>query len=153
MPKLGLISDTHGRLRASALDALAQVDCILHAGDIGSLAVLLELESLGVPVLAVLGNNDWADYGPDVRAELSTTFGGARIWMSHYPGDAERAAASGAYDLAVHGHTHVPRDEVRNGCRIVNPGSASRPRGGSKACVGIVEVEDGAAGPLETVLL
>lgn len=153
MPKLGIISDTHGRLSEGVLGAFAQVDYILHAGDIGSLSVLLKLESLGVPVYAVLGNNDWADYGPDVHPELSATIAGTRIWMSHYPEDAEAAAASGTYDLAIHGHTHIPRDEVRNGCRIINPGSASRPRGGSNKCVAIVEVEDGKVGPLKTVLV
>lgn len=153
MAKLGLISDTHGVLRESVSEAFADVDCILHAGDIGSLSVLLELEAPGHPVFAVLGNNDWQDYGPDVRRELSTVIGGTRIYMAHYPCDAERAAATGEYDLVVHGHTHIPRDEVRAGCRIVNPGSASRPRGGSKACVAIVEVADGAIGPVEVVSL
>ena len=60
--RVGLIADTHGLLRAQAGAALAGCDLIVHAGDIGGLEVLQELESVA-PVLAVRGNVDvqpWA---------------------------------------------------------------------------------------------
>ena len=34
--KVGLISDTHGKLRPEVFEAFSAVDVILHAGDIGS---------------------------------------------------------------------------------------------------------------------
>ena len=55
--RLGVISDTHGLLRPEVFDAFAEVDNILHAGDIGSLELLAELEALA-PVTAVYGNTD-----------------------------------------------------------------------------------------------
>lgn len=152
MPRVGIVSDTHGHLPESVFDALEHVDYIIHAGDICARGVLWELESI-TTTLAVLGNCDRLDYGPSVRPELSTTIGGVRVFVSHFPEAAEAAAASGDYGLAVHGHTHIPRDELRGGCRIVNPGSATRPRGGSKACVALVELDDGVVGPVRTVLL
>ena len=54
---VGLISDTHGQLRASAMHALEGVELILHAGDVGNRDVLIELNALA-PVQAVHGNVD-----------------------------------------------------------------------------------------------
>ena len=152
MAAVGLISDTHGHLAEGVFDAFAHVDYIIHAGDICARSVLWELESI-TTTLAVLGNCDRLDYGSSVGPSLTTTIGGVRVYVSHFPEDATRAAESGLYGLAVHGHTHIPRDELRGGCRIVNPGSATRPRGGSQACVAIVELADGVVGPVRTVLV
>ena len=65
MATIGIISDTHGRLDHRAYAALADVDHIIHAGDIGDPAILRELETLA-PVTAVLGNNDFPEYGDSV---------------------------------------------------------------------------------------
>jgi len=66
--KIGLLSDTHGFLDNSILDALKDVDEIWHAGDIGSLLITDQLE-LNAPVRAVYGNIDdhqirteWPEY-------------------------------------------------------------------------------------------
>ena len=61
--RVGLISDTHGLLRAEATAFLQGCDHIVHGGDIGGAEVLRQLCSLA-PVTAVRGNNDrgaWAD--------------------------------------------------------------------------------------------
>ena len=55
--RLGIISDTHGLLRPEVFDIFAEVDHILHAGDVGPLDILTELEALA-PVSAVYGNTD-----------------------------------------------------------------------------------------------
>src|SRR5260370_8312582 len=62
MPRIGVISDTHGLVRPEALRALAGADLIVHAGDVGAPEVLDALRALA-PVVAVRGNNDrgrWA---------------------------------------------------------------------------------------------
>ena len=152
MPRVGIISDTHGTLPEGVFEAFANVDYIIHAGDICARGVLWELESIAT-TFAVLGNCDYLDYGAAVRHELSTSIGGVRVYVSHFPEDAQRAAASGDYGLAVHGHTHVPRDEQLGSCRIVNPGSACRPRNGSERGVALVRLENGVVGPVRRVLL
>ena len=114
--------------------------------------MLWELESIA-KTIAVLGNCDRSDYGSSVRAECRPVIGGVRIWVAHFPEDAIDAARSGAYELAIHGHTHVPRDEVIGSCRVLNPGSACRPRGGSKASVMTVEVAEGKVGPSHLIEL
>lgn len=142
MTKLGIISDTHGRLNPNVWDVFSQVDYIVHAGDIGDPFILDELGGIA-PVYACLGNNDRQDYGPSVGVYTTACLDGCRMLVTHLPRDAEREIRTGAYQLVIHGHTHVPRDEELNGCRIINPGSATRPRGGSVAQVAILELEDG----------
>ena len=79
--KLGIISDTHKLLRPELSAALAGVDAILHAGDVGSREILDRLEALA-PVYAVRGNadGDWAEALPGV---LDVSLNGLRICMTH----------------------------------------------------------------------
>ena len=152
MALVGIISDTHGSVPDSVHDAFRGVDFIVHAGDICGRGVIFELESIA-PVRAVVGNCDHIDYGASVRPTLDTSIGGVRIFVSHFPEDAEAAARSGEYGLAVHGHTHVPRDEVVGSCRVLNPGSATRPKHGSDAGVMLVRLEGGVVGVVRRVAL
>ncbi len=66
--RIGLISDTHGLLRPEVTDALADVEHIIHAGDVGDPKILNTLESIA-PVTAVRGN---VDFGP-VLSDLPIT--------------------------------------------------------------------------------
>ncbi|MGH7488647.1 MAG: metallophosphoesterase family protein, partial [bacterium] len=72
---LGLISDTHGLLRAGVHEALSGVEMILHAGDVGGREILEELRLIA-PVKAVFGNTD-APGDPELVQEISMTVGGA----------------------------------------------------------------------------
>src|SRR2546423_334273 len=79
---IGVISDTHGLLRPEAVHALAGVEMILHAGDVGNSAVLDALHDIA-PVVAVRGNNDkgkWADSLPDWQV---VKIGAVSIYMLH----------------------------------------------------------------------
>jgi putative phosphoesterase len=78
---IGLISDTHGMVRASVFDALAGVELILHAGDVGGDDVLAELATIA-PVLAVHGNTDWPG-DPSLVPAIERTIGGVSIHVSH----------------------------------------------------------------------
>ncbi len=79
--KVGVISDTHGLLRAEALAALEGCERIIHAGDIGKLEILDQLASIA-PLHVVRGNNDldapWAEkyrrptmFRPEWMADLT----------------------------------------------------------------------------------
>ncbi len=149
---LGILSDTHGELPEGVYDAFKGVDYIIHAGDIGRESVLWELEYIA-PTFACLGNNDWQNYGSSVRREMHPSVGGMSIAVTHFPHEAERLARTGDYGLVVHGHTHVPRDEMLGACRIINPGSTTRPRKGSARQCCTLRVSDGVLGPLTAHLL
>ena len=147
--RLGVISDTHGLLRPQVLDVFSDVDHILHAGDVGPLAILRELEKLA-PVTAVYGNTD----GSEVRARLPRVaqieLDGFRIVVTHghqfgrhVPSD-ELFAEFPEADIIVHGHTHVPKLEVVDVVvTIMNPGGAGPRRFDFPASVGILELEAG----------
>ena len=154
MATIGIISDTHGRLDHRAYAALTDVDHIIHAGDIGDPVILRELETLA-PVTAVLGNNDFPEYGDSVGRFARPVLEGVRFLVAHYPRDVRVTAAGSAAlapgdplpDICVHGHTHVPKlewgSDVRPATLLICPGSAFRPRGGFPRSIAKVSVEGG----------
>ena len=120
---VGVISDTHGLVRPEALAALRGVDLILHAGDIGSPAVLDALRALA-PVVAVRGNNDreaWAASLPEVVVD---EIGSARVCIVHDLKELRRDPEAEEIDVVVSGHSHQPRVERRGRVLLLNPGSA-----------------------------
>ena len=96
--RIGIISDTHGSLDPRAYAALADCDHIIHAGDICGPAILRELETLA-PVTAVLGNNDFDEYGSEVGHFAHPVLGGVRFLVGHKPGDV-RVSFAGSAALA-----------------------------------------------------
>jgi putative phosphoesterase len=124
---VGLISDTHGLLRASAMSALDGVALILHAGDVGNRDVLIELAALA-PVQAVFGNCDDI-HTPELEAHRWLSIEGWRIHVSHghelprlTPDLLERRYPDA--DIHVFGHTHRALVHRANGKLVVNPGAA-----------------------------
>jgi hypothetical protein len=146
--RLGVISDTHGLLRPEVFEVFAEVDHILHGGDVGSLDLLVELETLA-PVTAVYGNMDQFDIRqrcPQVaRLELDGFF----IAVTHGDqlGSPTPAALHQTFpdaDIIVYGHTHRPRLElVDKTVTVMNPGAAGPRRFDILPSVGIMELEAG----------
>lgn len=137
---IGVISDTHGFLPDGVSGAFEGCERIVHAGDIGSLDVLRGLEAIA-PVTAVSGNTDpWVVAGLlEEAARLDA--GGVSILIAHRLEDALRLHAASPADVLVVGHTHVPQVERRSGGELLlNPGSAARPRPGTRPTVGLLEV-------------
>ncbi|MGD1148815.1 MAG: metallophosphoesterase family protein [Thermoanaerobaculaceae bacterium] len=140
--KVGVIADTHGLLRPQARAALAGCDLIVHAGDVGSLEVLQELESVA-PVVAVRGNVDvqpWASGFPENRV---VEVGGALVYVLH---DLERLdldPAVAGMAAVVSGHTHHAVLEERGGVLYVNPGSAGPRRLHHPLSVALLRVAGG----------
>jgi uncharacterized protein len=146
--RLGVMSDTHGLLRPEVFDAFAEVDHILHAGDVGSLDLLTELETIA-PVTAVYGNTD----GDEIRRRLpqvaTIELDGFDIVVTHgdqlgSPTPERLNAAFPDAEIIVYGHTHKPLltlvDVV---VTVMNPGGAGHRRFGLPPTVGILELEPG----------
>ena len=127
---IGLISDTHGLVRPAVYTALAGVELILHAGDVGGEEILDELELIA-PVRAVFGNTDPRDHRGLVDT-LDLEFDGVRVHVSHghevRRPSPEVLAATYAADVIVYGHTHVQRIDEVGGSLVVNPGAAGAQR-------------------------
>ena len=147
--RLGVISDTHGLLRPEVFDAFAEVDHILHAGDVGSMEILAELEVLA-PVTAVYGNTDGFLLKTRLPKVARLELDGVDIVVTHgdqfgrgVPAEEFQAAYPEA-DILIHGHTHLPKLELVDVVvTLMNPGAAGPRRFDIPASVGILELEAG----------
>jgi uncharacterized protein len=146
--RLGVISDTHGLLRPEVFDAFAEVDHILHAGDIGSLDLLAELEALA-PVTAAYGNTDEFDLRNRVPRVARVELDGFDIVVTHgdqfgSPTPEKLNAAFPEAQILVYGHTHRPLLTIVDVVvTVMNPGSAGPRRFKIPPSVGILELEAG----------
>jgi len=122
---IGLIADTHGLVRPSVFDALAGVELILHAGDVGA-GVLDELRTIA-PVKAVYGNTD-APGDPELSESIEMRHQGIRIHVSHGHelGSPTPVKLLEKYDadVIVYGHTHRQLVVKTDERWTVNPGAA-----------------------------
>ena len=120
---IGVISDTHGLLRPEALDALHGSEHIIHAGDIGAPEIIGELSKIA-PVTAIRGNVDvqtWAREFPETEVvELA----GKTIYVIHDVNAMDLNPAGAGFDAVISGHSHQPKQEMKNGVLYFNPGSA-----------------------------
>lgn len=151
MTRIGLISDTHNHLPDEAIELLRGSDYIIHAGDICEPRILWELECLA-PVTAVLGNNDFYDYGPTVNPVAMRIIDGYRFVVAHRPEDLNRALSTLEKDpnvpvIGVYGHKHVPYlslGKAGQNCDIlVSPGSVTYSRDiDRRRTVGLIDIEN-----------
>jgi putative phosphoesterase len=157
LARLGVISDTHGVFDAAVTAEFAGVDRILHAGDIGRVAVIDRLKAIA-PVTAVSGNVDGFEASGFPR-EMVVTVGGRRIALYHrlYEGGAmtsegyaflERARA----DVCVFGHTHRPTTERLGDMLLFNPGSAGPKRFSLPRGIGLLLLYSDAIEPVHITL-
>ncbi len=142
---IGLISDTHGLLRPSVYDALAGVDLILHAGDVGGSEILDELRIIA-PVQAVYGNTDPAG-DPNLQAELIVPISDIMIHVSHGHelGSPTPAKLLAAYpqQVIVYGHTHRQLITKADGRLVINPGAAGARRFNLRPSVARLTISNG----------
>ena len=146
--RIGVVADTHSpefldRLPDRLFAVLRGVDLILHAGDVGGLETIAELERIA-PVEAVGGDHDG---GLSLPANREVTVEGRRIVLVHgnrsrwieepqtliwtlslghlHPNKSLPRALlrrfAGA-DAIVFGHTHRAHVEVRDSTLLFNPG-------------------------------
>lgn len=145
--RVGMISDTHGRLRPEVFTAFAGVDTILHAGDVGPLDIITELEAIA-PVHAVVGNTDLLELWPRARDVVELELAGHRVVLlhGHQLGSPTPDRLRGAYpdaDVIVYGHTHRQRVDLVDGCTIINPGAAGPARFELRPAVAILTLAPG----------
>jgi putative phosphoesterase len=120
---VGVISDTHGLLRPEAVAALAGVERIVHAGDIGHPDVLTALERIA-PVSAVRGNNDRDAWAADIPETEVVEIGGVSLYVLHDLHELDLDPRTAGFAAVIAGHSHQPRQEERDGVLYLNPGSA-----------------------------
>lgn len=146
--RVGVIADTHGKLRPEVLEVFAQVDRILHAGDVGDPKILERLAELA-PVTAVYGNVD----GGTLRSRLSRV---AELRIDDFQfvvthgdqfGQPDPKTLKEAFphaDVMVFGHSHKPLIHNFDDFSVaLNPGAAGPARFDLAPSVAIMETEPG----------
>jgi putative phosphoesterase len=151
--KIVVVADTHSapHPRAAELVAREKPDCILHAGDIGSLEVIDELAKIA-PTLAVRGNIDVhaAELPDALTIELDANGAALTMLLLHIAvngpklrADAARRAHAEGASLVVCGHSHVPFVGRDKGCTVFNPGSIGPRRFHLPIVFGVMQIANG----------
>jgi uncharacterized protein len=149
--RVGILSDTHGRLDPGVLAWLAGCDVIVHAGDVGAASVLDALAATGAEVRAVRGNNDVPGKWPPPHEPLAAlpteqrvALPGGELVVVHgdrmLPASRRHERLRAAYPdarMIVYGHSHHLVIDQESRPWVVNPGAAGRSRtyGGASACM------------------
>ena len=133
MKRIGILSDTHSCWDDRYAKHFAQCDEIWHAGDIGDISIIEQLEAIVPTVRAVYGN---IDHGQVCRrckeVEIFETEG-VKVFMTHiggYPGKYSpglaKILAEENIKLFISGHSHIlkVKADPRLGLLHVNPGAA-----------------------------
>lgn len=120
---IGVISDTHGLLRPGVIEALCGAEHIIHAGDVGAPGILETLSGIA-PVTAVRGNIDksaWAQKLPETEV---VEIGGVSIYVLHDLAKLDLNPKAAGFKVVISGHSHISKQEPRDGVLYFNPGSA-----------------------------
>ena len=136
---VGVISDTHGLLRAEALELLRGSEHIIHAGDIGSPEIIPALEQIA-PVTAIRGNVDtqsWARSFPETEV---VELGGLHIYIIHDVNALDLNPKAAGFAAVISGHSHRPKQENKDGVLYFNPGSAGPRRFNLSITVGRIAI-------------
>ena len=153
--RIGIISDTHIPRRGNTLpqfvlEAFSNVDMILHAGDINDWSVLRELNELA-PTTAIAGNTDSPAMADILGQKITLELDGFQVGLTHgHLGRGKTTPERALHtfpdaDVIVFGHSHQPYNKDHNGQLLLNPGSATDPRGEPRPSVAILTLTDAGA--------
>jgi uncharacterized protein len=137
-----VISDTHGLLRPEAVAALQGSDYIIHAGDIGDPQILDKLAAIA-PLTAVHGNVDRGAWVRKIPTTNVLEIGDVSIYVLHILQDLDLKPEAAKFAAVVYGHSHVPKQESKNGVIYFNPGSAGPRRFRLPVSVGRLTIKAG----------
>lgn len=142
--RIGLLADTHmpGSLRnlwPQVFTAFDGVDCILHAGDLHTLAIVDRLSELA-PTYVARGNGDRGLEDERLRDTWMLNLAGITVGMIHRLPSPERQSTAQIHgyveryfggdvpQVLIYGHTHMEAVDQVGGLLCVNPGSPTLPR-------------------------
>jgi putative phosphoesterase len=139
---IGVISDTHGLLRPEAVEALRGSHHIIHAGDIGDPMMLDDLRDIA-PVTAVRGNVDRDPWARKIPLTEVLEIGELSIYVLHVLQHLDLKPEAAGFRVVVSGHSHLPKQETKNGVLYFNPGSAGPRRFKLPVTLGRLRVQKG----------
>lgn len=136
---IGVISDTHGLLRPEAVELLRGSEHIIHAGDIGAPEIVPELRKIA-PVTAIRGNVDTQAWARAFAETEVVELGGIDIYIIHDANALDLNPKAAGFAAVISGHSHQPKQEIKDGVLYFNPGSAGPRRFKLPITVGRLEI-------------
>jgi hypothetical protein len=139
---VGVISDTHGLLRPEAVELLRGSAHIIHAGDIGSVEIIPALEKIA-PVTAIRGNVDTQAWARRFAETEVVELEGLHIYVIHDANALDLNPKAAGFAAVISGHSHQPKQEMKDGVLYFNPGSAGPRRFKLPISVGRLVIAEG----------
>ena len=139
---VGVISDTHGLLRPEAVELLRGSEHIIHGGDIGAPEIIPALEKIA-PVTAIRGNVDTQAWARKFAETEVVELGGVFLYVIHDVNAIDLIPKAAGFAAVISGHSHKPKQEVKDGVLYFNPGSAGPRRFKLPISVGRLVIVDG----------
>lgn len=139
---IGVISDTHGLLRPEAVELLRGSEHIIHAGDIGAPEIIPELRKIA-PVTAIRGNIDTQAWARAFAETEVVELCGLDFYIIHNANALDLNPKAAGFAAVISGHSHQPKQEVKNDVLYFNPGSAGPIRFKLPISVGRIEIMNG----------
>jgi putative phosphoesterase len=124
------------------MQALGGSEQIIHAGDIGAPEILEKLAGIA-PVTAIRGNVDKDAWSRRLLETEVVEIAGISIYVLHDLARLNLKPEAAGFQVVVSGHSHVPKQETRDGVLYFNPGSAGPRRFKLPVTVGKLIVQDG----------
>ena len=142
MMRIGIISDTHGLLRPEAVELLRGSQHIIHAGDIGSPEIIPALEKIA-PVTAIRGNVDTQSWARRFAETEVVELEGLHLYVIHDANALDLNPKAAGFAAVISGHSHQPKQEMKDGVLYFNPGSAGPRRFKLPISLGRLEITGG----------
>lgn len=148
--RIGVISDTHvphfKGIPEAVWQHFADVEHIIHAGDLSVLSILNELETIA-PITAVQGNVETEEVMLQLPIKREIVVGYCRIGIVHILGDSTTHVRLARQEfpnarVVVYGHSHIPYNQEHNGQLLFNPGSATDRRRQPRCSIGMLHIDD-----------
>jgi len=139
---IGVISDTHGLLRPEALELLRGSEHIIHAGDIGSPDIITAMEKIA-PVTAIRGNVDTQSWARRFAETEVVELAGLHIYVIHDLNALDLNPKAAGFAAVISGHSHQPKQQMKDGVLYFNPGSAGPRRFKLPISVGRLQILNG----------
>lgn len=153
--KVLVLSDSHGDVN-QVIEIVAHweadISAVIFLGDGAADITEAAFIFTDLDFYAVTGNNDFSLI-PNSRVQFPLenviTISGITIYMTHghithyknVQAEVFKRAKSHKATIGLYGHLHVPAVEIQESVTIFNPGSIRYPRGESKCCYLILELD------------
>ncbi|MEG2983391.1 MAG: metallophosphoesterase family protein [Peptostreptococcaceae bacterium] len=139
--KIGVISDTHGLLRSEVKSNLSDCDLIIHAGDIGKMEIIKDLNKIA-NCEYIKGNCDKSIEFNDVSEFKIIEINKIKIYIIHDIRNIDKDLKSIGINIVIYGHSHKKEFYKKDGILYINPGSVGPRRFKLPTTMNKIEIND-----------